>query len=93
MGLIQFSVKRDNPAEAADIANSICKHFADRNDGAAVAKMAQPNHRPVSPNLFRSVLAGLFQGAILMGIGLTFLFAGIRKQKSKPAPAYAENPH
>ena len=80
VGLIRFSVKRDSPTEPSEIANAICEVYANQNDGVTVAKVAKPNMRPVSPNLFRSVLFSLIQAGILVGIGLVILVWGIRKE-------------
>ena len=85
VGLIQFSVKRDSPTESAKIANAICEVYARQNDDVTIAKVAEPNIRPVSPNLFMNIMFSLLQAVILSGIGGVCLFIGVRKEKSNRA--------
>jgi len=83
VGLILFSVQRDDPYEASKIANAICESYANQDDEASVAKVALPNMRPVSPNLFMNVSILIIQATILSGIGLALLIIGIKKSPTR----------
>ncbi len=92
VGLIRFSVQRDNPIEPAKIANAIGKTYANQYDDISMATMALPAIRPVSPNLFRNVLLFSIQAAVLSIIGVVLLVLGIRKEKPNPRVAPIANP-
>ena len=82
--MIVVSVKRDNPAEAASIANELVETYRDSRqelqgkEALEIVEIAEPNYRPVSPNLFLNVLisiavAGVFTvtGSVLIIIAAT----------------------
>lgn len=89
--IVEISVRRDNPDEAADIANEMVATYRDakraqaKMDSVELIDIAEPNRRPVSPNLFLNTLLSV-AFALGMGIvGLILLLAGLNK-KPPPVP-------
>jgi capsular polysaccharide biosynthesis protein len=81
VGLIKISVKRDNPNEAAKIANAISLAYKNESNDVTIVKMAGPNNRPVSPDLFMNVLVSVALAILLMAAGVVLLILGIKTKK------------
>ncbi len=84
VGLIRIAVQRDNPNEAAKIANAISQAYQDNHKDVTIVETAEPNIRPVSPNLFMNVLLSLGLAAISMVVGAILIIIGA-KSGGEPA--------
>jgi len=81
LGLIRIIVRRNNPVEASEIANALASAYEQSEDSISIVDIAQPNRRPVSPNLFLDVILSLAQAIVIGGIGVALLVFGLRKRK------------
>jgi len=79
-GIIRITVLRDDPAEAAVLANAISSRYQAAQDGISILENATPGVRPVSPRLFLNLLISLIQAVVLIGTGVVTLFVGKKKR-------------
>ena len=87
--LIEISVKRDNPDEAALIANELAAVYRDsrralQENGAAdsveMIDLAEPSRHPISPNLFLNVLLSVGVALVMAVVGVVLIVTATRRR-------------
>lgn len=86
--LVTISVKRQNPNEAAKIANALAQAYqtvaaSDTTQAnpysIAVVEKAEPATRPISPNLILNVLISIGVAGVFILIGAPLLIIGLKR--------------
>lgn len=90
MDLITISVRRENPTEAARIANTLAEVYQNtaKNDlnqaspySIVILEKAVPAKKPVSPNLILNTLISLGAASVFILIGTPFLIIGLKSKQ------------